>query len=322
MRAIARFGCRMSARLHSFAPTSSGDLLLDRRYRWAVESLRGGDAAAARDILDSVVEAAPHWPPGWFALAEACEAAGNRPAAISAFEKSLACDGDDALGARLRLARLRGDSHRSAEGAGYVRALFDCYAPTFDAHLRKGLNYRGPEALYAAATRVLADRGRALDFALGLDLGCGTGLAGRAFRGVCRQLVGVDLSAGMVAEARRAGVYDSLAVGDVAEFLAQRRQDEADLALAADVFVYIGPLEPTFKAVRRVLAPEGLFALTLQRVDEDASLGDDLRYSHSCACVERAAVGAGFVVALLEPTSTRRERGEDAPGWVVVLTRS
>ncbi|MHB8872494.1 MAG: class I SAM-dependent methyltransferase [Myxococcaceae bacterium] len=58
--------------------------------------------------------------------------------------------------------------------------------------------FRTPDAvLQAAAERV----GGPVELAL--DLGCGTGAALRAFRPRCQALVGVDRSAGMLAEARR-----------------------------------------------------------------------------------------------------------------------
>ena len=53
-----------------------------------------------------------------------------------------------------------------------------------------------------------------------LDLGCGTGLAGAAFRPFCDWLVGVDLSPAMLAQARDKGLYDRLVEGEVMRFLA------------------------------------------------------------------------------------------------------
>ena len=44
-----------------------------------------------------------------------------------------------------------------------------------------------------------------------LDLGCGTGLAGEAFRPHVDWLEGVDLSPGMIAQARKKTIYDRLA---------------------------------------------------------------------------------------------------------------
>ena len=47
-----------------------------------------------------------------------------------------------------------------------------------------------------------------------LDLGCGTGLAGEALRRRAAWLEGVDLSSGMIDQARRKGLYDRLEVAE------------------------------------------------------------------------------------------------------------
>ena len=72
-----------------------------------------------------------------------------------------------------------------------------------------------------------------------LDLGCGTGLAGAAFRPHVDWLSGVDLSPAMVDEARRKGLYDQLTVGDIGWFLADEQAASAHLVIAADVFAYV-----------------------------------------------------------------------------------
>ena len=53
---------------------SSGDLVADRRYQWALDYLERGEAAAAADILKQVVETAPGFATAWFALASIREA--------------------------------------------------------------------------------------------------------------------------------------------------------------------------------------------------------------------------------------------------------
>ena len=58
---------------------SSGDLLVDRRYQWALDYLASGDRTAAADILEQVVAAAPAFAAAWFVLADLREAAGDRP---------------------------------------------------------------------------------------------------------------------------------------------------------------------------------------------------------------------------------------------------
>ena len=95
-----------------------------------------------------------------------------------------------------------------------------------------------------------------MHFAHALDLGCGTGLAGVAFRDCVERLEGIDLSPGMVAEARAKGIYDALHVGEVVAHLKAATDRQFDLILAADVLVYVGDLAPLFLEVARVLASE------------------------------------------------------------------
>ncbi len=79
-----------------------------------------------------------------------------------------------------------------------MRTLFDQYAPRFDRALAD-LSYSAPEKLREAVTK------HATRFGTMLDLGCGTGLAGAAFRPHVDWLVGLDLSPKMIEEARKKG---------------------------------------------------------------------------------------------------------------------
>ena len=202
---------------------SSGDLIVDRRYRFAQDLLARGDVAAAADLLEQVVEVAPDFVSAWFALGELREERGDRAGAVAAFGRARALDGADRHGAGLRLARL-GVAQSQAMSTAYVRTLFDQYAPRFDAALVDGLAYRAPALLRAAVGRVGngggGGRTSAGRFRQVLDLGCGTGLAGAAMRPLARRLVGVDLSPGMIAAAERKGLYDRLVTGDIVQFLA------------------------------------------------------------------------------------------------------
>ncbi len=77
-----------------------------------------------------------------------------------------------------------------------------------------------------------------------VDLGCGTGLCGcRCCWPLSRTLYGVDLSPNMLDKARQRQVYDQLTCSELTAFL-QHNVDRYDVALAADVFVYIGDLSP------------------------------------------------------------------------------
>src|SRR5262245_57450899 len=189
---------------------SSGDLIADRRYKWALDHAARGDFAAAADILRQTVELAPHFATAWFALGAIRDNLGDRPGAIAAWCKARDADPEDYHGARLQLARLGAGELTPAMTAVYVRRLFDQHAGDFDRSLIERLDYRGPLLLLEAVTATCRMLGRTDHFDRAIDLGCGTGLAGRAFADRVDALVGVDLSANMIEMAGRTGVYSHL----------------------------------------------------------------------------------------------------------------
>ncbi|MCI4677230.1 methyltransferase domain-containing protein [Rhodoblastus acidophilus] len=304
---------------HSSPTGSSGDLAADRRYQWAVGAFEARDFEAARDLFMQAIELAPHWAPGRFGLGEALEALGRREDAIAAYREALARDPADACGAALRLARL-GDQRPVAAPRAYVQTLFDQYAANFDRHLVETLAYRGPQILRDAIERAAPGR----IFANMLDLGCGAGHAGETFRARVGNMAGVDLSPAMIGQCRGRRLYDRLAVADLLDFLAAEPGESADLAVAADVFVYIGDLDRVFAAVARVLIPGGLFAFTAQNAAGGATfgVGADMRFAHSQAYLRDCAGRTGFAILELAPAAVRKERGEDVPGWAVVLRKN
>jgi len=182
--------------------------------------------------------------------------------------------------------------------------------------LREGLNYSGPE-LIAEALEAHAPARR---FSCALDLGCGTGLAAVPLRPRCVWLEGVDLSARMVEEARSRGLYDSLTVGDAETFLAAA-EGRYDAIVAADALVYVGDLQPIFRAAARATAAGGLIVLTLETLfgGEGFALAPSMRFRHAPAYVERTAQAAGFKILSIEARSTRIEHDTPVPGLVVTL---
>ena len=202
--------------------------------------------------------------------------------------------------------------------AAYVARLFEDYAPRFAAHLVEKLAYRGPEIILAALDAVAPG---AFSSAA-IDLGCGSGLMGLAIRPRAARLEGVDLSPGMIAQARATGVYDRLEAGDAVGFLCAKPAQSCDLLVAADALAYFGDLAPLFAAAARVLAPRGRFAFTVEALNgEDYRLRETLRFAHSNAYVERAAAAAGLSVALRQDAVARREAGAPVEGRVFVLMR-
>ncbi len=263
---------------------SSGDLVADRRYKWALDQAAKGDFAGAAEILVQTVELAPAFATAWFALGAIRDRIGDRAGAALAFERTRGLDPEDYHGARLQLARLGAGEAAPAMTPAYVRRLFDQYAVRYDTSLTEKLAYRGPAILRDAVERVVGTAGRPFHVDTLLDLGCGTGLAGAAFRTACARLTGVDLSEAMVAKAAAKNLYDRLLSADLTDFLEHEADSGAkyDLVVAADVFVYVNELSPVFAGVAHLMAPGGLFAFTAEtHLGTGVKLLPTLRYAHA-----------------------------------------
>jgi predicted TPR repeat methyltransferase len=304
---------------------SSGDLIADRRYKWALDQAARGDFAAAADILAQTVALAPGFATAWFALGAIRDRLGDRAGAIAAFEQARDADPQDYHGARLQLARLGSGAATPAMSETYVRRLFDQYAGRYDTALTERLAYRGPALLREAVEQAMRAASRPLHFPSVLDLGCGTGLAGAAFRPVADWLVGVDLSPAMIAQAMAKDFYDRLATTDLADFLTGDASDAAKyhLVLAADVFVYVNDLAPIVAAVARILAPGGLFAFTVEtHAGGGVKLLPTLRYAHGAPYIRRALADASLTVASISEVAVRSEKGMPVDSLVVVAQAS
>lgn len=302
---------------------SSGDLIADRRYKAAVDLAARGDFVAAADLLAQTVELAPNFATAWFALGAIRDRLGERDGAVAAFGRARDNDPPDYHGARLQLARLGSGDTTPPMTDTYVRRLFDQYAGRYDAALTERLNYRGPAILHEAVKAVTGAAGRPLRFAAVLDLGCGTGLAGAAFRGCAGRLVGVDLSPAMIAQADAKGLYDRLVAADLLDFLtaAKGERERYDLAIAADVFVYINDIAPVIAAVAQVLAPEGLLAFTVEtHAGDGVKLLPTLRYAYGEAWLRKAVDGAGLTLCSLSAAAVRTENGLPVNGLVAVAS--
>src|SRR5262245_36205735 len=89
---------------------------------------------------------------------------------------------------------------------GFVETTFNSFASSFEAKLET-LSYRAPALVAAMLEDSGLERSHHLDV---LDAGCGTGLCGVAVAAFARQLVGVDISEGMLAHAKEKNVYQKL----------------------------------------------------------------------------------------------------------------
>lgn len=307
---------------------SSGDPVLDRRYGWAEAALKDGDAQAAVEILDQTLSQAYHFTAAWHLYGLAQEALGHKEDAATAWRQCLDLDPNDHFGARLDLARIGAMPAEQATSENFSGALFDAYADRFDSHLTETLQYTAPALLKAALVRCCSNAGRPFRFDTVYDLGCGTGLMGEAIHEQSGFLAGCDLSPRMIERARAKTapdgmpLYDKLAVAGLTSFLASRPDASADLVVAADVFVYLGELAPCFSQSARVLEAGGLLAFTVQtHPGEGVVVGEDRRFAHAESWLLQRLGEAGLVPLLVEPASTRQDRGAPVPGLLVVAER-
>jgi predicted TPR repeat methyltransferase len=300
-----------------FTAASSGSVIADRRLDIARQFEARGDRDAAADLARQALDIAPGWAAGWFALGDILMKAGDPAGAVPAFRQALDLDPADRHGASLKLALLNAIPPLARMPDAYVRALFDQYAQGFEAALVDRLAYRAPWLMREAVDRCWLSAGQALRV---IDLGCGTGLAGAVFADRIGRIDGIDLSPGMLAEAGKKNIYAMLEAAEIRAWL-QGPHAPYDLALAADVLIYLGALDDIFAGVRALLTPGGLFCFTVQsRSDEDDfALGADHRYSYTRPYLERCAAQAGYVLLELSDCILRKDEGRDVEGTLCVL---
>lgn len=209
----------------------------------------------------------------------------------------------------------------------YVQSVFDGFASSFEQRLQQ-LRYQAPELVVDLLLRAVSlpalvvhdtkqSSAEIPRFERLLDAGCGTGLCAPGLRAHTQQLIGVDLSIGMLKQAATKRLYDQLIEGELTHFLAQTEL-AFDAIVSADTLVYFGDLSGFLAAAARALKSGGLLVATLEK-DENASppgyrLHGHGRYAHASDYLKDQLRSAGFTLVALETAVLRREMGEDVAG--------
>ncbi len=316
----------------------------DAHYNLGVSLERSGQLERAAASYSAALERAPEHVLAINNLAGVHRALGNIEDAGRMYEHAARLAPHDEVATHLAAAMAGQTTERAP--AGYVRKVFDDYADRYDGHMRETLEYRAPEALGAAIAAAFGEgrvgigpSARRADVAPGarradvapsarradvaIDLGCGTGLLGRAVSGYVEHLVGVDLSPRMVELARASGVYDELIEGDIIDYLSGREAASCELVMAADVLIYLGDLSALFAAVGRALRVGGVWAFSVEEHagDEAYILRDTARYAHARPYLERLAEDAGLVCRAWQEVTLRLERGDPVLGLLGIIER-
>lgn len=211
---------------------------------------------------------------------------------------------------------------------------YDRLAPKFDY-----TPFRTPDDVLDATTDALRPLG---PFGRGLDVCCGTGAGMRVLTSVCRgPVTGVDLSAGMLAQARMA---DPRAQWVRADARALPFAEAFDLAVSFGALGHFLPAQrpALFSGVYRALRPGGVFAFPIGTPSPMTSgwywalLGFDLAmrvrnflwrprfimYYRTCPlpAVRDDLAAAGFAVTSI-PLTALGHRGDGSARYRLVLAR-
>ena len=234
--------------------------------------------------------------------------------AVRIFEDWLTENPDDPVAKHMLSACSGRDTPERASNA-YVQISFDSFAASFESKLAK-LSYRAPALVGAMLEDTGLTAAQNLDV---LDMGCGTGLCGPLIRPYARRLTGVDLSPGMLAQAKEKQLYDELLQIELTEYL-RSHPTSFDVIVSADTLVYFGALDAVIAAAAGALRPGGVLIFTLEHgvaaSAPDYHLETHGRYTHARPYVERLLERNGLTPEIGQ-AELRMESGVPVPGLVV-----
>jgi predicted TPR repeat methyltransferase len=239
---------------------------------------------------------------------------GLREEAISHLRMCLLADPSDSVGAGMALALLGERSFPERAPDEFIQRMYGEAAAKWGDR-----KYFAPQLVAAKVV------GSQLDI---LDAGCGTGLVGRLVRKQARQLVGVDLSEGMIEQARRSEVYDELIIGDLVFVLESGRT--FDVVTCAATLIHFGDLTRPLLAVAAALRPGGLFVATAfpcARPREFSVAPDTVNqigfFTHGRDYVARTAGGCGLSAESIESAVHEYNRfGAPVESLVITLRKA
>lgn len=236
--------------------------------------------------------------------------------AASNLIQAIKCNYDPIEHAQYILSALKPENGLRPMPNDFVVGLFDQFADNFDKHLLGGLRYVSPQILYGLLV------GRIRDNLNILDLGCGTGLMGTLLKPHASNIVGVDLSSEMLAKAKLTNCYNILIADDIQIYL-RDCSEKFNLITCADVFIYVGDLQDTFKNCASILVDEGYYCFSVEKTENQSFelSPKTLRFSHSKNYIQNLASTHGFIVEEFQEDSIRQENGEDVVGYHFLLKK-
>ena len=188
--------------------------------------------------------------------------------------------------------------------------IFNDIADKFDHHLQT-LGYQGPRQLLSLLQKTEKTQTK---FNRLLDIGCGTGAVGQLFHDQVNYLMGIDIADKMLGHCEKTGWYNDLECADLLSLDAMHK--DFDLVVAADVFPYLGELNPIIQAIGQRMSSGGFLLFTTER-DEIAEgyYVDKLsgRYRFSDEYLKEVAQKQQFKIIHMQTEPLRKEKNE----WIL-----
>jgi len=170
------------------------------------------------------------------------------------------------------------------DDARKTQELYRDWAASYDAELRDS-GYASPARAAAAMAAQVADVTAPL-----LDLGCGTGLSGQAFRDAGFTTIdGTDFSEEMLAHAKTKGIYGKTTLGDLNDPIPAQEGEYANIAAVGVFSPGHAPAE-MIDTVIGLLPKGGCFGFSLN----DHALEEASYESHVKDLVSAGAVEVAF----------------------------
>ena len=272
--------------------------------------------------FDAVLAIRPDLAIAWNNRGNTLTKIGRFEEAVESYDRALALKPDFAQALENRELPLFELGHTVRSPAKYMRGLFDGFSHHYDDTMLNKLGYRGH-----LHVRAMVDRVRSHLVPLPwrvLDLGCGTGLVGVAFRDLVTdgRLDGIDISPRMLDAARERGIYSELMLGDIETALAELSR-RYDLIVSADTMTYFGDLGSVFAGVASVLEPGGLYVFASEAKTGDGWEKTNVhRYRHGQSYLRASAQRAGLEFLEIAGCILRQEENEPVAGFLVALRKA
>lgn len=250
-------------------------------------------------------------------LGELAHMTGRRDGAREAYEAVLELNPNDAE-VRHLLTSLRDEAAPTRVPTECIQQLYRRFSNFYEDNMLEQLGYEGPVHLAELINSELQDRGglRAV------DLGCGTGLAGRTIADRCEELTGVDLSPEMLTQSEKLQIYTSLHEAEVSGWLEQCGH-EFDLIVALDTLIYFGDLTQVLQPAASHLAHDGRIAISVERsATPPFVLTDNGRYQHHEDHIAEVAAESGLRVIAQKQAFLRMEYGEEVTAIFTILAHA